>query len=237
VNIFSLAQQAGLEVEALLDIDNSGWRGQSLTGKTEVVYCFDHPADKFSEMWLVLSNHLKSGGLIGNQFDNQVSSILTVSAEKTGCLGTWNGTANYTAAAEVQGRAGAFKMHTSVNFALDVAGEFRPTGTVTFSIDIPDCAVTLLPGSASIGPSDGLLAFDEATDPATYSGSGITNWVTTATFACPDGTETVPNFPVGGQWLDIPFGQFKVSADGKTLTGTSTTGTGGLTWDWNFNKQ
>ncbi|MBI3607734.1 MAG: hypothetical protein HY207_07190 [Nitrospirae bacterium] len=235
VSIFSLVPQDGLEVDALLNIDNKGWEERSLTGKREVIFCFDNPQDKFSEMWLVLSNHFKSGGLIENQFDNQILGLLTVDPEQAGCRGDWKGIANYTAATDVQGHAGVFKMHTSVNFALDVAGEFRPTGTVAFSIEIPDCTVTLFPDSATIAPSDGLLAFDETTDPATYSGSGITNWVATATFSCPDGTETVPNFPVGGQWLDIPFGQYKVPADGKTLTGTSTTGA--LTWDWNFNKQ
>ncbi len=147
----------------------------------------------------------------------------------------WKGIVHYTAATDVQGHTAAFKMDSAVTFTRDKAGEFRPQGTVKFSIEIPDCVVTLHPELTTIGSSDGILIFDRSPVPTFYSGSGITNWLAVATFDCPDGTQTVPVFPAGGQWLYIPAHQYELPASGNTIAGTVTTGA--LTWDWNFGRR
>ena len=64
---------------------------------------------------------------------------------------------------------------------------------------------------------DGMLVVDFNQVPATYSGSGLTEWTSSMTTACPDGSGgTVAGMITGGLWFN---GVGDVSADGLTIQG------------------
>lgn len=108
-------------------------------------------------------------------------------------------------------------------------------GTVTFEYDpAGPCTATVNPSSQTITYKDntsGLLTVDYRTDPPTYKGFGLTAWMATYTFVCPDGTGTATH-GVGGEWFS---GQGSVSADGTTIAGTHTVE--GWTFTYSFTRQ
>jgi hypothetical protein len=80
---------------------------------------------------------------------------------------------------------------------------FAPTGTARYDFAIPGalCPQSTVPATAPIGATDGALAIDRTTSPATYSGRASTTW--TVVWTCDHGDSSdLMTFEGGGLWFE-----------------------------------
>ena len=123
---------------------------------------------------------------------------------------------------------------------------YYPTGTVGVHswVNSQGCTVSYSPSAYTLGTrsnpgipdpaGDGTLVVDFNQVPATYSGSGLTQWTSTMTTACPDGSGgSVAGMITGGLWFN---GVGDVSADGLTIQGPYTSPYLAQTFDYVFSR-
>lgn len=125
------------------------------------------------------------------------------------CEDAWNGSSSSTI-------GGVAPIDAQIKWVLDVqttlpgSGVFHyyPTGTVSVGswVDSQGCTVSYSPASYQItGPGDpqgtGELIVDYNPATPTYNGMGVTQWQSTITVACPDGSGGSGQYIAGGAWF------------------------------------
>ena len=217
-----IVMRDGLDIDAILKINNQPWKRQAYDGADVVKFCLDKPDQNLNDSYWVLSNH-------NVPMAQHVQGVFKVEASDVACGDSWSGTADSTF---------GYTMHASVTWVFDdvhstaTVAMFYPTGTVSFTS--PNCTVT--PGSATIQPAEGSLQIDYSTTPATYRASGTTVWE--GTYTCGGGSFQAG---AGGVWLS-DFNQVPpaavgtvpaVNKNGNTVLAGSSTSPG-YTFSWSF---
>ncbi len=178
-----IVQRAGLDIDALVQINGQPWKRNKYDDVDQVKFCLDKPDQKLTDSYWVLSNH-------NVPMDQHVQGNFKVEASDVGCGKQWSGTTT----AQV-----GYTMTASVTWtyddqhSTDTVAYFQPTGSVSFAF--PGCSVS--PNTHSIAPAEGTLKIDYSTTPATYIVEASTVWL--ATYNCGGSPYQAG---AGGFWLE-----------------------------------
>lgn len=177
----------------------------------------------------------------GTVFDS-AQTILVTSNIDVGGHGVWNGTASFDM---TFGQPGVLTSTTTIRTSVTweynaAAGGFRPQGN--FSYDYAGTGLNYTPQCTTTGHASGSILFDDGTlgiVGLTYSGSGgKASAQVTQISNCNDSHTTLTTTgPTPIPWW--PGGAGTITANGKTISGSSSTpsGFGTTTWSWTFTKQ